>query len=243
MKRGVIFILVLSAALCAQAPTSTPAKEVVFFSFHNAKLEPPDYTFQLSRDCTATYTAKPGEQESKTNEDADSEPDREAQEAREQGERREVRISDGTCNSIFDTAKGLGYFKGDFEFRKHKVAYSGDRTLGYFAPGVSNKTQFTWSENPRIQQLSVIFEGISATLEAEPKLKHLRRYDRLGLNEALKGLEGQAAKGWLRELQLIAPELQSIANDGQIMNIARERARHLLAMAESPAPLPASAKK
>jgi hypothetical protein len=43
-------------------------------------------------------------------------------------------------------------------------------------------------------------------------------------------------------LQLIAPELQSIANDGQIMNIARERARHLLAMAQNPASTPAAKK-
>ena len=242
MKRLLMFVFVMVVTSIAQAPASPPSQEVVFFSFHNSRLEPPDYTFQLGRDCNATYTAKPGQQEAKTSEGADSEPDREALEAEDKGERREVRFSDGTCTSIFDLAKALGYFKGDFEFRKHKVAYSGDRTLGYFAPGVNNKTSFTWSEDPRVQQLSATFEGISATLEAEPKLKHLRRYDRLGLNEALKGLESQAARGWLRELQLIAPELQSIANDGQIMNIARERARHLLAMAQNPASTPAAKK-
>lgn len=243
MKRLLTFLIFIVATSIAQTPASPSAKEVVFFSFHNSRLEPPDYTFQVARDCSAIYTANPGQQEAKPDADADPQADREAQEAQEQGERREVRFSEGTCTAIFDLAKALGYFKGDFEFRKHKVAYSGDRVLGYFAPGMSNKTQFTWSDNPRIQQLSATFEGISATLEAEPKLKHLRRYDRLGLNEALKGLESQAAGGWLRELHLIAPELQSIANDGQIMNIARERARHLLAMAQNPASTPASAKK
>ena len=172
----------------------------------------------------------------------DAEQDREAQEEKQEGERREARLSDATCNSIFAAAKSLDYFKGDFEFRKHKVAYSGDRVLGYFAPGVSNKTSFTWSENPQIQQLSATFEGIAGTLEAGPRLQYLRRFDRLGLNEELRKIDDQAKKGWLKELQLVAPELQSIANDSQVMNIARQRARELLQLAQTATP-PAAAKK
>jgi hypothetical protein len=227
-----IFALLAFAAVpvFAQAPVSTPGKEVVFFSFHNARLEPPDYTFQLSQDCAAIYTAKPGKEEAKS---ADNDGEREAEEENESGEKRAIRFASDTCKSIFDLAKTLGYLKGDFEYRKHKVAYTGDRTLGYFAPGISNKTSFTFSENPQVQQLAAIFEGTAATLEAEPKLKYLRRYDRLGLNEALKGLEGQAEKGWLRELQLLVPELESIANDTQVMNIARQRAQHLLQIAQA----------
>jgi hypothetical protein len=238
MKRLFILVCILSAAACAQAP----AKQVVFFSFHHAQLDPPEYTFQVSQDCNAVYTAKPRHEEKTATNDPDAEQEQEPAEENEQGERREVRLSDATCNSILAAAKSLDYFKGDFEFRKHRVAYTGDRVLGYFAPGVSNKTSFTWSENPQVQQLSATFEGIAATLEAGPKLQYLRRFDRLGLNEALKKIEEQARKGWLKELQLLAPELQSIANDGQVMNIARQRARDLLQLAQAATP-PAAAKK
>jgi hypothetical protein len=231
-----------AACAFAQSATAAPAKEVVFYSFHNAQLQPPEYTFQLSRDCDAIYTAQPGKEEPAKADDADAEPDRESKEEKERGERREVRLSPGTCATIFDLAKSVSYFKGDFEFRKHRVAYTGDRVLGYFAPGVSNKTSFTWSEDGRIQQLAATFDGIAATLEYEPKLKYLRRYDRLGLNETLKRLDDQVRAGWLRELQLIAPELKSIAEDPQIMNIARDRARHLLVAAENPLS-PPTAKK
>lgn len=240
MRTLFTFLCVLVATAWAQSPA--PAKQVVFFSFHHAQLDPPEYTFQVSQDCNAIYTAKPRKEEKLTPNDPDADQDLEAREEKEEGERREVRLSDATCNSIFATAKSLDYFKGDFEFRKHKVAYSGDRVLGYFAPGVSNKTSFTWSENPQVQQLSATFEGIAGTLEAGPRLQYLRRFDRLGLNEALKRLEEQAKKGWLKELQLIAPELQSIANDGQVMNIARQRARDLLQLTQSATP-PAAAKK
>jgi len=222
-------LVLVAVPVFAQTPASPPAKEVVFFSFHNARLEPPDYTFQLSQDCSAIYTAKPGKEEAKSaDNDSPGEPEDE-----NDGEKRAVRFASSTCQSVFELAKALGYLKGDFEYRKHKVAYTGERTLGYFAPGISNKTSFTFSENPQVQQLAAIFEGTAATLEAEPKLKYLRRYDRLGLNEALKGLEGQAEKGWLRELQLLVPELQSIANDTQVMNIARQRAQHLLQIAQA----------
>jgi hypothetical protein len=239
MKQLLAFVFFAACAF-AQSATAEPAKEVVFYSFHNAQLQPPEYTFQLSRDCGAIYTAQPGKEESSKT--GDAEPDRESKEEKERGERREVRLSPGTCATIFDLAKSLRYFKGDFEFRKHKVAYTGDRVLGYFAPGVSNKTSFKWSEDGRIQQLAATFDGIAATLEYEPKLKYLRRYDRLGLNETLKRLEAQVRAGWLRELQLIAPELKSISEDPQIMNIARDRARHLLVAAENPLS-PPTAKK
>ncbi len=240
MKRLFILICILLATAWAQSPA--PAKQVVFFSFHHAQLDPPEYTFQVSQDCNAVYTAKPRVEEKTATNDPDAEPDHESTEEKDQSERREVRLSDATCNAIFSAAKSLDYFKGDFEFRKHKVAYTGDRVLGYFAPGVSNKSAFTWSDNPQVQQLSATFERIAATLEAGPKLQYLRRFDRLGLNEALKRLEEQAKKGWLKELQLIAPELQSIANDGQVMNIARQRARDLLQLAQAAVP-PAAAKK
>lgn len=233
MKQLFTFLCLFLGLTWAQ--TAAPGKQVVFFSFHHAQLDPPEYTFQVSQDCNAIYTAKPRHEEKAATNDPDAEQEHEATEENEQGERREVRLSDSTCNSIFAAAKSLDYFKGDFEFRKHKVAYTGDRVLGYFAPGVSNKTSFTWSENPQVQQLSATFEGIAGTLEAGPKLQYLRRFDRLGLNEALKKMDEQAKKGWLKELQLMLPELQSIANDGQVMNIARQRARDLLQLAQSPA--------
>lgn len=234
MRSACAFLFLTTGLALAQMPA--PSQEVVTFTFHNPQLDPADYSFQVTRDCTASYTAKPKQQEAAKDEDSDSTSDTvsETQAAKEQDEHRDVRFSDATCNSVFDLAKALGYFKGDFEFRKHKVAYTGDRTLGYSAAGVNNKTSFTWSENPQVQQLAATFEGISSTLAAEPKLKYMRRYDRLGLNEALKKMEAQAQNGWLKELQLIAPVLQSIADDGQIMNIARERARHLLQMAQTP---------
>ena len=57
------------------------------------------------------------------------------------------------------------------------------------------------------------------------------RFDKLGLNQELSGMEQAAHSGQLRELQIIAPVLQQIASNSGYMNIARERARNLLQLA------------
>ena len=46
-------------------------------------------------------------------------------------------------------------------------------------------------------------------------------------------MEKKAQGGWLKQLQLISPVLQQISTDGSVMDIARRRARNLLAMAQN----------
>ena len=83
-------------------------------------------------------------------------------------------------------------------------------------------------------KLTDLFQGISGTLEEEPVLQRLRRYDPLGLNAELGKMEKLADSGWLRELNLISPMLKEIAEDGRIMGVARKRAQHLLSKATIP---------
>ena len=121
------------------------------------------------------------------------------------------------------------YFNGDFEFHKHAIANTGKKTLSYADATRYFQTVFNYSENQAIQELSQIFRGISATLQHGRKLQFLRRFDRLGMEEELKAAEANAESHSLAELQLIAPLLESIANDSGILNIARQRAKRLLA--------------
>jgi hypothetical protein len=61
----------------------------------------------------------------------------------------------------------------------------------------------------------------------------LHRFDKLGLEDELKGMENAAESHNLAELQIIAPTLKSIADDTTVLNIARQRAKKLLAKANS----------
>lgn len=241
--KHVLIAFVLCVPGLAQQPAASK-REIVSFTFSNSKSQPSEYIIQVANDCSATYTEKGGEEESQElveqpgNDDDEGAPAKPAKNFAENKEEKESApkrfpFSQTTCREIFDLAKAANYFDGDFEFRKHKIAYTGDRILGYFTPGVSHKAAFTWSENPNIQKLSAVFEGTVATLEAGPKLEKALRFDKLGLNELLKGLEGQAQNGYLKELSLIEPVLKRIATDPKVMSIARQRAQHLLAQSQA----------
>ena len=75
--------------------------------------------------------------------------------------------------------------------------------------------------------------GISTTIEHGRKLQFLHRFDKLGLEDELKGMENAVENHNLAELQIIAPTLKSIADDTTVLNIARQRAKRLLAKAKS----------
>lgn len=129
---------------------------------------------------------------------------------------------------IFEAAKSLNYFHGDFDYKQHKIANTGRKTLTYADSTRHFETTYNWSENKEIQELTAIFQGISNTVEHGNKLQFLRRFDKLGLDKELNAMEALAHDHNLAELQIIAPTLETIANDPAVMNIARQRARHLL---------------
>jgi len=145
-------------------------------------------------------------------------------------------ISEATARRIFTLAESLHYFEGDWDFKKHRIADTGRKILLYSDSTRNHHTTYNWSENRAVQELTDIFQGISSTQEAAYELNRLRRYDRLGLNHQLQRMEDLAKNGWLRELQVIAPLLEKLANDREIMHIARQRAQRLLQLAASPAP-------
>jgi len=147
-------------------------------------------------------------------------------------------ISQATARRIFALAESLRYFDGDWDFKKHRIADTGRKTLLYSDSTRNHHTTYNWSENRAVQELTDIFQGISSTQEAAYELDRLRRYDRLGLNHQLERMEDLAKNGWLRELQAIAPLLEKLANDHEIMHIARQRAQRLLQLAAPPAPAP-----
>jgi hypothetical protein len=142
-------------------------------------------------------------------------------------------ISPARRDKIFRYAKETNYFDGDFTFKKHVVASTGKKILTYADPSRHFNTTYDYSENKAIQEITNIFQGISNTVEHGRKLKFLRRFDKLGLEAELKGMESAAEGHNLAELQIIAPMLESIAADTTILNIARQRAQRLLARASS----------
>jgi hypothetical protein len=143
-------------------------------------------------------------------------------------------VSTAARDRIFALTRQLKYFNGDFEYHKHRVASTGDKTLAYADPDKQYETRYNWSENAGIDELTALFQGMSTSIESGRRLERLRRFDRLGLEEELKNLEHFAVEHRATELQIIAPILERLAQDPAVLNIARQRARHVLQVAGVP---------
>jgi hypothetical protein len=145
----------------------------------------------------------------------------------------EFTMSGAMQEKVFQLARNANYFNGNFDYTAHRVANTGKKTLGWNGSGRKFQTTYNWSDNKSVDQLTRIFEGISNTIEHGRKLQFLHRFDKLGLEAELKNMEALAQSGSLAEIQIIAPSLENIANDTAVLNIARQRARHLLALNHS----------
>lgn len=140
----------------------------------------------------------------------------------------EFTMSPATAQRIFKDAEKANYFNGSFEYTKHQVASTGRKTLTYADPTRHHQATFDFSENNAIEDLAKLFQAISNTIEFGRKLEFKHKYDKLGLEGDLQAMEDAMENHNLAELQVIAPALQSIADDSSVMNIARQRAKRLL---------------
>lgn len=218
----------LTAAISAlgQSPTPNPSVNppipVVAFTCLWDAATPQTYSITVHSTGTARYVssnpARPAE-----NRDADPEYST------------EFVMSEPGRTKAFNLAKQANYFNGDFDYKKHTLAFTGTKTLSYADISHNYQTTYNWSENTAIDQLTRLFTGISSTIEHGRKLVFLRRFDKLGLEAELKGMESEAQSGFLAEIQIIAPTLEGIANDASILHIARVRAQHLLELSRQQA--------
>ena len=223
MRLGWMVGLGIATAVSAPAqspnPAQHPAVPVVSFNCLWEAATPQSYTVTVSSTGTARYVSS---NPARPAEDRDADPEYSI----------EFVMSEPGRSRVFALAKQAGYFNGDFDFKKHGIANTGAKTLTYADLSRNFQTTFNWSENGAIDQLARLFSGISSTVEHGRRLAFLHRYDKLGLEAELKGMESEAQSGFLAELEIIGPTLESIAGDASVLNIARARARRLLDLSQ-----------
>jgi hypothetical protein len=227
MKR--LFLLLTTSLICAlSVPAQTvaqptgPGVSVVAFDLTWEAATPPKYFITVDSSGNAKYISREKQV-----------PDQNAQEgidAPEPDFEFSFTMSPANRDRVFQLAKDTNYFNGSFDYTAHRIANTGKKVLTYADSGRIFHTTYNWSENKSIDQLTKLFQGISYTIEHGRKLQFLRRFDKLGLEQELKGMEDAAKSGYIAEIQIIAPLLENIANDPAILHIARERARRLLAL-------------
>ena len=210
--RDLLSILILTAGLHAQT-TATPT---VSFNLDDAIVPPDHYSITVASDGSTTY-----ESADKGKKDVEALDPYQLK----------FTMSGPTLKKIFALTEAANHFHGDFAF-KGKIAHTGTRTLRYTDQNLDLKQTFEWSQNPSIQQLTTIFEGIAAVQETSRRLRFLKRFDKLSIDGELKSLESRAESGDAFELHTIDTLLQNITNDVSLLKTARERARKLLERAQ-----------
>jgi len=224
MKRaGLIFILIVlpaALALWGQNEQQNPVLPTITFDRVWEAYKPQDVTITVQSTGSAKYLSRnPFTPPDQTGADPDYMLD--------------FTVSTRYQERLFRDAREANYFNGDFSYKKHVVASTGKKTLTYSDPVRHFSTTYDYSDNKVIEEITNIFSGISNTIEHGRKLVFLHRFDKLGLEEELKGMESAAEGHNLAEIQIIAPTLKSIADDSTVLNIARQRAKRLLAKANS----------
>lgn len=222
MKRVFLLVLLIfwCAGLFAQAdeakpepPTAQPTEVPPIITFSQAWPDaiPPYYSIALDSTGRTTYHS--------------------AAQANNLGDPFDVKfvLSETTRARIFDLAKQLHSFQGNFDYRKSRIAFTGTKTLKFQNGKEEHETSYNWSDNLAMQEITKIFQNISETIELGRAVAEKYRYDRLGVDAEMKRLEEATKDERTAELQAIQPILSRIAKDPGMMNITRHRAELLLA--------------
>jgi len=142
-------------------------------------------------------------------------------------------VSPSTRNAIFDLAKRAHYFEGEIDSKKRGLASTGAKTLTYKDDQRNTRATYNFSPITAVQQLTQLFQNLSATLEFGRRLQYFHHYQKLALDQELKRMEDMANQNGLEELGAVAPILQEIASDSSVINPVRARAQRMAQRAES----------
>lgn len=179
---------------------------------------PSHYVISISSDGHASYVSN-----GKLGNDSESSPS--------DTWRSEFIASLSTSARVFDLAKRAHYFEGEIDSRKKNLASTGAKTLSYKDAQKSTHAAYNYSPVAPVQELTALFQGLSATLEFGQRLEYYLRYQKLALDDEMKQMEEMSNKHELEELSAVAPILQKIADDASVMKVVRARAQRLLQLA------------
>jgi hypothetical protein len=220
LRRAFLLLLWVVVIAFPRMVTSADTPATVTFDFSFPGSIPERYTLQMSDTGEARY-------ESRGKMDPSSDAD--------EPFTFEFKMSPGNRSRVFDLAAKAGYFEGNLNYTKGRMANTGAKTLTYRDASRNHSATYNYSTNVAVQQLTQICQNIAATLEFERRLEYLYRYQKLALDEELKRMEQMSKDNSLAELQAVAPMLRKIVADQSVINVVRSRAQRLVGKAESEA--------
>ncbi len=203
-----------------------PSSESLTFSLERKGLPVPSYSFILGMDGSATYRVAYPPEVAKYSPYAAT-----AVAAPPTNMTMQVKLSPATTAMLFEKVRGTDGFRKPCASKAKNIADTGVKTLTYVSAGGTATCTYNYTEEKAILALTTSFQSIALTLDEGRKLEAKHRFDRLALDPESDYLVKAVKAGNATELGTIAPVLQSLVDDPQVLERVRQRAAELLAQA------------
>jgi hypothetical protein len=138
-------------------------------------------------------------------------------------------LTDAETAEIFGLADKLDHFKTPLESGL-KVAFMGTKLYRYENGAERNEAKFNYSADLSAQALQDWFERMSESAEMRIELERAAKYDKLGVDKALRTLLSAMDRKRLVGLDQYLPMLDRITNNESYMHTARTKAADLADM-------------
>jgi len=152
-------------------------------------------------------------------------------------EGQKLQVSAATVKTIFAARHTIQ--TGHCETKFKGIASTGKKTLRSFDNDEASECVLNYSDDRKVNAAVDAFMAIAETMQEGEKLAHEHRFDRLGLDAEMDFLVDEVKNDHAKEVQNIAPVLQSIVADDAVMERVRRKAQGLLDQFVDAAPLSA----
>lgn len=211
----------LSAGLGTGFALDEAQNPVVVMDFSNPELNPSHWTLTIHPDGIGHFHSEMGKP-----------PEGGLQEIDAPNVDRDVQLSAAFTTRVFETAQHHRLFNEDCDSHL-KVAFQGWKKLTYTGPEGSGACTFNFSKDKDIEGLGDSLGAVAETILEGARLEMLLQHDRLGLDKEMEFLVDAAGNGRAQQICAIRGILSRLAEDDEVLERVRKRARLLLAQGDS----------
>lgn len=207
-------------ALADPDPVADPvAKPVVQLDYSNPGLTPSHWVMTISPEGSGHFRSERG------NAPMDASQGFQAADVD-----RDIQVNAEFAAHVFQTIHQQKNLASDCESHL-KVAFQGWKKLSYSGPDGTGSCTFNYAKDKDIQALGETLIAVAAAILEGARLEILLQHDRLGLDKEMDYLMEASGDGRVQQIVAIRGILQRLAEDPEVMDRVRKRARLLLARA------------
>jgi hypothetical protein len=144
---------------------------------------------------------------------------------------RDIKVSAQFAGHVFEVVHLHSNLRSECESHM-KVAFQGWKKLTYSGPDGAGSCTFNYSKDKQIQELGESLVAVAGAIVEGARLETLLQHDRLGLDKEMEYLVEATGDGRVQQIGTIQGILQRLADDPEVMDRVRKRARQLLARAD-----------